>query len=117
MINYPSNFEKSFNNWRVDDEYGQIVKRYILYGMPAGSFFTSVLAGDFFAMSVRSHPMNSWPALMKLGKWMLNAAPPECFGSYNKVAAWEAQTQDYRVEQCEKYKLVPTAWELLQEQH
>jgi hypothetical protein len=114
VLNYPSNFEKSFIDWHVDDEFGQIAKNYILHGFPPGSFFEALFANDFLSMSVRSHPANTWAALMKLGKWILNVAPPECYGNYAKVKAWIKLSQDERIVICERCRLVPTAWELLQ---
>lgn len=40
---------------------------YLLYGIEAGSFFTAVLANDFFGAMTHSHPSNSVNELKKAG--------------------------------------------------
>jgi hypothetical protein len=61
---------------------------YVVYGYEPGSCFTAVLANDFGAAILSSHPSNSIEAFKTLVGWMRSHLPPTAYGSYERVRAW-----------------------------
>ena len=74
--------------WEVDKDYFDPIFNYLVYGWEPGSFFTSLLANDFFGAVQHSHPANSIPALKKLCGWIRDALPNAAWGSYQQVQTW-----------------------------
>jgi hypothetical protein len=79
---------KSMNNWAVPDEWKQVLYNYLVHGFEPGGFFTSLLANDALGAISRSHPANDIQSLKSLASWIVNSAPREAWGSYEKVDAW-----------------------------
>jgi hypothetical protein len=65
------------------------MSRYLLHGMPPGGFLTSCLVGDLFAACQMADTANS-RNLHAIAQWIMHYAPPECYGSVQKVEAWLA---------------------------
>jgi hypothetical protein len=82
--------------WSVPQEYFEPISNYLVYGFEPGSFFTALLANDFFRAMQHSHPANSVPELKHLTGWIESAVPFEAFGSYQKVTDWLRLTDDQR---------------------
>jgi len=82
--------------WSVSRDYFDPIYNYLVYGFEPGSFFTALLANDFFGAMQHSHPGNSIPELKNLTGWIESAVPFEAFGSYQKVTNWLKLTDDQR---------------------
>lgn len=106
-------FKENCGSFHVDIEYIPTTINYILYGLNPGSFFTSVFANDFMTAMLRSHEANTVTALKHLVTWVLNSAPPETFGSYDKVTAWCDMDDSERRKIVEQHGLVFTEHEEL----
>jgi Txe/YoeB family toxin of Txe-Axe toxin-antitoxin module len=87
---------ESARQWSVPREYFEPISNYLVYGFEPGSFFTALLANDFFRAMQHSHPGNSIPELKHLTSWIESAAPFEAFGSYQKVTNWLRFDDEYR---------------------
>lgn len=99
---------ESADKWRVDDEYFQPMFNYLVYGFNPGSFFTSVLANDFYGAMMRSHPMNTVTSLKSLVGWIQDSFPSCSHGSYDNVQAWSGLTEEERRTFLEDYQLIFT---------
>ena len=99
----------------VSDDWKDIIKNYVIHGFDPGSFFVAFLANDLMAAAAKSHQLNSWQQMRGIVKWLYNRAPHQCYGSYAKVDAWLALSDDERRSINERAKLLATAWELLAE--
>jgi hypothetical protein len=82
--------------WSVPQEYFEPISNYLVHGFEPGSFFTALLANDFFGAMRSSHPGNSIPELKHLTGWIESAVPFEAFGSYQKVTNWLRLDADQR---------------------
>jgi len=69
-------------------DFADPVANYLIYGYEPGSCFTAVLANDFGAAMLSSHPRNSIEAFKTLVGWMRGHMPPQAYGSYERVRAW-----------------------------
>jgi hypothetical protein len=110
-----SKFRRSTQDWEVDGEWSTVAYNYVILGLEPGSFFTAFFANDLVGAATHSHPANTMGAVIALSKWLANDAPLDCWGSYEKVAAWVKLSQEIRDEICEKCGLKATAWEILKE--
>lgn len=79
---------KTFKTWDVPKDFADPMYNYLVYGYNPGSCFTSVLANDFAAAMVRSHPSNTVEAFMALSKWIIHTVPYNARGSYSAVSNW-----------------------------
>jgi hypothetical protein len=84
---------------------------YVVYGLEPGSCFTAVLANDFGAAMLSSHPSNSIEAFKALVGWMRSYLPPRAYGSYERVRAWLDLDADERRDILEHNQLIYTARE------
>jgi hypothetical protein len=82
--------------WSVPQEYFEPISNYLVHGFEPGSFYTALLANDFFGAMRSSHPSNSVPELKHLTSWIESSIPFEAFGSYQKVTDWLRLTADQR---------------------
>lgn len=103
-----SKLKQTMSVWKVDADYADPMFNYLVYGYSPGSFFTSVLANDFFDAVARSHPANTIPALKKLVGWIRDAMPSEAFGSYEAVDRWTKLSEAERRTVLEKRNLIFT---------
>lgn len=81
-------FMESADQWRVLQEHFDPLFNYLVYGFEPGSFWTAVLANDFFRAVQSSHPSNQIPALKATVGWIQDRFPRKSFGSYDQIAAW-----------------------------
>jgi hypothetical protein len=82
--------------WSVSRDYFDPIYNYLVHGFEPGSFFTALLANDFFRAMQHSHSGNSIPELKNLTGWIESAVPYKAFGSYKKVTDWLKLTDDQR---------------------
>jgi hypothetical protein len=61
--------------------------RYLVWGIPPGSFLGAVLSGDLFGALRRADGTNM-NALPAYGRFLINYAPSGSYGSPDRVAAW-----------------------------
>jgi len=61
---------------------------YVEHGIPLGHFLDALLSNDFMGAVKRADEENL-PALGNWGVYLYNYAPPRCFGSAEKVQAWQ----------------------------
>jgi hypothetical protein len=87
---------ESAHQWSVPQEYFEPISNYLVHGFEPGSFFTALLANDFFRAMQHSHPGNSIPGLKDLTGWIESAVPFEAFGSYQKVTDWLRLDAEHR---------------------
>lgn len=63
------------------------LKRYLENRIPTGSFLQAVLENDLYA-ACRRADLGSRADLPLICAWIITYAPPACYGSTDKVAAW-----------------------------
>lgn len=86
---------------------------YIAYGIPAGGFCMHVLNNNFLgAMGSADHGWNG-RSFKDLAKWIQQYAPPQCYGSREKIEAWQELTDDERLEIMIELKLRPSVVDIL----
>ena len=101
----------TFSKWSVDKDFADPMYNYLVYGYEPGSFFTAVLANDFMAAVLKSHPSNTIPALKKLVGWINDCMPADAYGSYTAVKEWCQLDDDYRRYSLEQHRLLYTTKE------
>lgn len=98
----------SEDNWPVAKEWQEELYNYLVEGLPPGNFHLALYAMDLYGAVVRSHVLNTWPAICGFVKWIVNEAPHESFGSYEKVQNWLRLTKEERTKILEREKLLST---------
>lgn len=94
-------------DWEVTRDYFDPIYNYLIYGFEPGSFFTAVLANDFFRAMQSSHPGNTIPALKNLTGWIRSTMGHGIFwGSEEVVKNWLSLTEEQRREKLELLHLV-----------
>lgn len=78
----------SASRWSVAREYFDPFYNYLVHGFEPGSFWTYVLANDFFRAVQHSHPSNDITALKHVVGWIQDSFPPESYGDYQRVQQW-----------------------------
>lgn len=63
------------------------IERYVMSGVPMGSFLTAIFANDFMEAAGRADDENRH-ALFGYARFLYNSVPSTCKGSYDAVAAW-----------------------------
>ena len=66
------------------------IQRYVMNGVPMGSFLTAVFANDFMEAAGRADDENR-DALFGYAQFLYNCVPSTCKGSYEAVEAWIAR--------------------------
>ena len=61
--------------------------RYILHGVLPGSFLKAVLSNNLLNAAVRADE-TSLAALPDIARFLLNSAPPACYGTGDKMQFW-----------------------------
>lgn len=89
-------FKDSMGLWKVADDYADPMFNYLVHGFSPGSFFTAVLANNFYDAMARSHPSNTITALKGLTGWIRDCMPREAYGSYLQVEEWIKMTEEER---------------------
>lgn len=116
MITDPK-WNASVGRWEIPGEWAEIINRYVVYGISPGSFFTALLANDLLMAACKSHPANTWAAIICVCKWLLNEAPYACHGSYDAIDKWTSLPQAERRRICEVKQLILTEqeemWEIM----
>jgi hypothetical protein len=69
------------------------VRRYIMQGIPPGSFLTAVLCNDLREAFSRADDDNS-AAMRGWVQFLYNYAPSGCWGSPDRYAAWLAKFRE-----------------------
>ena len=94
-------------DWEVPKAYFDPIYNYMVYGYEPGSFFSAVLANDFFRAMQSSHPGNTIPALKNLTGWIQSTmAHGILWGSKEVVQNWLKMTTEQRREKLELLRLV-----------
>lgn len=106
-------FVKSFNHLGVTDDFIENLHDYYINGWHPGGFFESTLCNDMHRAMCRSHQLNDTKAIIGICKWILIYAPPESYGTLEKVNAWIAMTKEQRHEILQKRNIMLTPWEIL----
>jgi hypothetical protein len=75
-------------HWTVPREYFDPLYNYLVHGFEPGSFWTGVLANDFFRAISSSHPNNDIPTLKNVVGWIRDQFPAESYGNYSVVKSW-----------------------------
>jgi hypothetical protein len=78
----------SASRWTVPQDYFDPLYNYLVHGYEPGSFWTAVLANDFFRAISSSHPSNSIEALKNTVGWIRDQFPAESYGNYSVVKSW-----------------------------
>jgi hypothetical protein len=69
----------------VPDRLRDRIRNYVDHGAHPGAFLVAVLSGDLFLASI---PAREDVDLVRLARFLIRHAPPESWGSAEKVAAW-----------------------------
>jgi len=94
-------------DWEVPKDYFDPIYNYMIHGYEPGSFFSAVLANDFFLAMQKSHPANNIPSLKNLTGWILSTGGYGIFwGSEEVVQSWLKMTAEERREKLELLRLV-----------
>jgi len=102
-------FLRVANSWDVPRDYVDPIYNYLIHGLEPGSFFSAVLANDFFSAMSHSHPGNSVLALKNLSNWIYHMGGYKIFwGSQTAVERWLKMTESARREKLEQLGLVLT---------
>lgn len=98
--------------WQVPKSYAAVIYNYLVCGYDPGSFFTSVLANDFFGAMGHGHPGNDFLALKNLAAWIYNLKGENVFwGSYSIVKKWTKLSAESRREKLEELGIIFTEHE------
>ena len=81
-------FMQTADQWEVPREYFDPLFNYLVHGFEPGSFWTAVLANDFFRAIQSSHPSNQIPALKATVGWIQDRFPEIAYGNYRMVTSW-----------------------------
>lgn len=87
----------------------EALKRYFLYGLPPGSFLTSLLSCDPWPDVIARADHWNKPVLGKYLEWLQENAPADAWGSREAVQSWLDKGPSYQ--QFQK----TITWELLQQ--
>lgn len=99
--------KQSAIDWNVDKDYFDPIYNYLVHGFEPGSFFSAVLANDFFRAMSHSHPANSVLALKNLTGWIRSLMGHGIFwGGEAVVKQWLMFTDEQRREQLEALNLI-----------
>lgn len=101
-------FRKTFEHWRVDQDFADPIYNYLVHGFSPGSFFEAVLANDFKRAVGSSHPANSVTAMKNLVGWMGDNMPHKAWGSWEAVREWVGTSDVERRELLEYRNLIYT---------
>lgn len=94
-------------DWEVPRDYFDPIYNYLIHGFEPGSFFTAVLANDFYRAIHHSHPANTIPALKCLTGWIQSTRGHGIFwGSTEVVQNWLKMSSEERREKLELLNLV-----------
>lgn len=74
----------------VPEDMRESLCAHLCIGRPVGHFLTAVLSNNLYEAAGRADPLNA-VALADYAKVLYNDAPPDSFGSPEKVTAWRAQ--------------------------
>lgn len=101
----------SATRWTVAREYFDPLYNYLVYGYEPGSFWSAVLANDFWRAIQSSHPSNDIPALKHVVGWIRDSFPQESYGSYEQQQMWIRLDAHTRRMILEQYQLIYTEQE------
>ena len=94
-------------DWDVNKEYFDPIYNYLVHGFEPGSFFSALLANDFFRAIQSSHPANNIQALKNLTGWIRSTMGYGVFwGSEEVVQNWILMTHEERRRKLELLRLV-----------
>lgn len=94
-------------DWNVTKEYFDPIYNYMIHGYEPGSFFTAVLANDFFRAMETSHPANNIQQLKNLTGWISSTMGHGVFwGTTEVVQKWLKLTAEERRKKLELLNLV-----------
>ena len=102
-------FWESFRPQRgysVPEEWQKELYNYIVLGYPPGSFHLAVYAGDLMGAATRSHPSNTWAAIIAMCRWLINVAPQQSWGSYENAENWVRLSNADRTKILEELRLL-----------
>ena len=108
-------FYDTFETWYVPEEWQGELANYFLHGFYPGSFHTALFENNLFHAAIKTHPANTWEAIVSFMKWLGHCAPKGSWGSKEAVGDWLDLSDEERRSKCEEAGILATAWELLKE--
>ena len=96
------------SNWELCPEHAATMYLYLVHGLSPGSFFTAILANDFFGAVSHSHPSNTMLSLKNLVGWLNSELPREAAGSYAAVENWGKLSVAERRAKLEQHNIIYT---------
>ncbi len=100
-------FLRVANSWAVPRDYVDPIYNYLIHGLEPGSFFSAVLANDFFSAMSHSHPGNSVLALKNLTNWIYHMGGYKIFwGNQTTVKNWLKMKESTRREKLEQLGII-----------
>ena len=76
--------------WLIPDHMWGAIERYIVRGIPPGSFLTAVLSNDLKGAFINADEVNT-DNMRQWVQFLYNYAPGDCWGSPERVEAWLSQ--------------------------
>tara|TARA_Y100000310_G_scaffold147661_1_gene146887 strand:- start:217 stop:486 length:270 start_codon:yes stop_codon:yes gene_type:complete len=70
------------------------MQRYVEDGIQAGHFLTAVLSNNLLGAVSRADGTNI-KLIPEIVRWIYNEAPSGCWGSAEKVQAWQGTTKEF----------------------
>jgi hypothetical protein len=81
---------ESATYWSVPLEYFEPLYNYLVHGFEPGSFWSAVLANDFWRAVLASHPSNDITNLKHVVGWIRDSWPAATYGDYPSLQTWIA---------------------------
>lgn len=98
-------------HWSVPGEYFNPLCNYLVHGYEPGSFWSAVLANDFWRAIQSSHPSNDIPNLKHAAGWIRDSWPRAAHGDHDTVILWQDLESGQRRRLLEQAALIYTEQE------
>ena len=85
---YAEGLELLMAEANIPDHMHGAISRYIVDGIPPGSFLTALMANDLVETLGRADYMNKG-LVPNYVEWFYQHAPSPCWGSYSRVNEWQ----------------------------
>lgn len=81
-------FDWEFDFSGLPDISQEALKNYFLYALPPGGFLTSLLSNHPWRIVIGRADHWNKPLLGKYAEWLVSVAPPDSWGSEERVTDW-----------------------------
>jgi hypothetical protein len=64
------------------------LRRYVEHGIPPGDFLKALISNRLWETLTRADDTLGRDEITAIFRWLYQCAPPECFGTFDKMQAW-----------------------------